>query len=577
MAQAARDQNFVPTLLGVSNVDGTTPIAVYADPTTHRLLVDAAGGSGTVTSVSVVTANGFAGSVATATTTPAITLTTTINAPILAGNGTAISAATTTGSGTTAVLATAPVFPTTITVGAASGATGSILLKGTTSGTVTVKTADAAGTWTLTLPTDDGDNGEVLTTNGSGVTSWEAAPAAALVVGTTTITSGTTTRVLYDNAGVLGEYTISGSGNVAMTTSPVFTTPDLGTPSALVGTNITGTAAGLSIGGTAAVGTAVTVADETTDTSCFITFVTAATGNLGVKSNTNMTFNSNTGVATLASSVLTTTDINGGTIDGVTIGGASAGAITGTTITANTGFMPDANDGAYLGQAGTAFSDLFLAEGGVINWDSGDATITQTGNILAVAGADFRIATADVGTNADSVPTLSSTNTLTNKTFTAPTINAATLNGTFTLTESTSIALDPAQADGTWTGITRAGTAGATLAFGDLCYLAAADSRWELTDADSATTSDRMLGMCVLAAAADGDPTVMLLMGNIQAASKFPTMTIGSALYISDATAGAIITTIPTGADNVIRRVGYALTADELYFNPSMDSQITVA
>lgn len=49
---------------------------------------------GTVTSLSVVTANGFAGSVATATTTPAITLTTTITG-ILQGNGTAIIAATT--------------------------------------------------------------------------------------------------------------------------------------------------------------------------------------------------------------------------------------------------------------------------------------------------------------------------------------------------------------------------------------------------------------------------------------------------------------------------------------------------
>jgi len=47
---------------------------------------------GTVTSVSVVTANGFAGTVATATTTPAITLTTTITG-VLKGNGTAISAA----------------------------------------------------------------------------------------------------------------------------------------------------------------------------------------------------------------------------------------------------------------------------------------------------------------------------------------------------------------------------------------------------------------------------------------------------------------------------------------------------
>lgn len=48
--------------------------------------------TGTVTSASVVSANGFAGTVATATTTPAITLTTTITG-LLNGNGTAISAA----------------------------------------------------------------------------------------------------------------------------------------------------------------------------------------------------------------------------------------------------------------------------------------------------------------------------------------------------------------------------------------------------------------------------------------------------------------------------------------------------
>lgn len=49
-------------------------------------------GTGTVTSVSVVSANGLAGTVATATTTPAITLSTTITG-LLKGNGTAISAA----------------------------------------------------------------------------------------------------------------------------------------------------------------------------------------------------------------------------------------------------------------------------------------------------------------------------------------------------------------------------------------------------------------------------------------------------------------------------------------------------
>lgn len=61
-----------------------------------------------------------------------------------------------------------------------------------------------------------------------------------LTVGTTTITTGTTTRVLFDNAGVLGEYAISGSGSVAMTTSPTFVTPALGTPASGVLTNATG-------------------------------------------------------------------------------------------------------------------------------------------------------------------------------------------------------------------------------------------------------------------------------------------------------------------------------------------------
>jgi len=50
-------------------------------------------GSGTVTSASVVSANGFAGTVANASTTPAITLSTSITG-VIKGNGTALSAAT---------------------------------------------------------------------------------------------------------------------------------------------------------------------------------------------------------------------------------------------------------------------------------------------------------------------------------------------------------------------------------------------------------------------------------------------------------------------------------------------------
>ena len=61
MANAYRDENSVPTLIASSNVDGKTPVRLYADPTTHRLLVDLSGGvtfyaetvSGTINSSNV--------------------------------------------------------------------------------------------------------------------------------------------------------------------------------------------------------------------------------------------------------------------------------------------------------------------------------------------------------------------------------------------------------------------------------------------------------------------------------------------------------------------------------------------
>lgn len=140
------------------------------------------------------------------------------------------------------------------------------------------------------------------------------------------------------------------------------------------------------------------------------------------------------------------------------------------------------------------------------------------------------------------------------------------------LTEKASIALDPAGgADGDYSGITVAGTAGAALSFGDLVYLAAADSRWELADADAASTSgDVMLGIVVLAAAADGNATTILLHGTVRADAAFPALTVSAQVYVGT-TAGDIQVAQPTGTDDVIRVVGRALTANEIYFNPSED------
>lgn len=245
-------------------------------------------------------------------------------------------------------------------------------------------------------------------------------------------------------------------------------------------------------------------------------------------------------------------------VDPTTGNMTGVGNITGGAL-AVTSAAPTANDGAPLGSATVSWSDLFLASGGVINWNNGNCGITHNnpGAFLLVNPGDLRITSANVGTNADSVPTLSSTSTLTNK--------------RLELGESSGqIVLDAAlSADGTYSGIIEAGTAGATLAFGDLIYLQAADSRWELADADAASTSgDVKLGICVLAAASDGSATTVLLFGKVRADTAFPTLTIGAPAY-AGTTAGDIQTAQPSGTDDVIRVIGYGNTADELFFNPS--------
>ncbi len=124
-------------------------------------------------------------------------------------------------------------------------------------------------------------------------------------------------------------------------------------------------------------------------------------------------------------------------------------------------------------------------------------------------------------------------------------------------------------ADGHYSGITEQGTAGEALTFGQLVYAGNSDGWWRRTDANNVDISSRAkLGICVLAAAANSDPTTVLLWGNVRANSQFPTMTQGDAVYVGTAI-GEIQVSTPVGDDDAIRVIGYANTADELAFNPS--------
>lgn len=242
----------------------------------------------------------------------------------------------------------------------------------------------------------------------------------------------------------------------------------------------------------------------------------------------------------------------------ITFLGSSAGADEDLRInlddTANVVVMDSSTSATELDWLGTSGSGALFGLGstGVLIQDDADGAISFTGRS---AGSDENL-TINLDDTADEAVVSSST--------------SANLSlGLNLLVNENGIVLDSAiSADGKYSGITEAGTAGATLAFGDLVYLAVADSRWELADANLSATYDKKLGICVLAAAGDASATTILLWGKVNAATAFPTLTIGAPVYMSE-TAGDVAVAAPTTTDSATRILGTANTGDELFFNPS--------
>jgi len=149
-------------------------------------------------------------------------------------------------------------------------------------------------------------NGTLISLGGSGAIT--ATASNALTIGTglsgTSYNGSTPVTVAIANTAVTaGSYTIgnftvnaqgqltaasnastTGSGNVVLATSPTLVTPNLGTPSTLVGTNITGTASALNIGGNAATATSATSATSATNLSGGTTYALPYQSGVGATS-----------------------------------------------------------------------------------------------------------------------------------------------------------------------------------------------------------------------------------------------------------------------------------------------------
>lgn len=107
-----------------------------------------------------------------------------------------------------------------------------------------------------------------------------------------------------------------------------------------------------------------------------------------------------------------------------------------------------------------------------------------------------------------------------------------------------------------------------TTSIGDLVYLKDTTT-WDKCDANDVTTCNGLLGIA-MEVKNQGDKVLVALPGSFISSSAFPSLIIGSPVYIGENVA-EITTVIPSTSGVVIRVIGWGVAADKLYFYPSPD------
>ena len=126
-------------------------------------------------------------------------------------------------------------------------------------------------------------------------------------------------------------------------------------------------------------------------------------------------------------------------------------------------------------------------------------------------------------------------------------------------------------ADNNISGIVASFTAGEDMNRGDVCFFLADDSKmWK---ANHATGQHKKLIVAMAAEDIDISAAAVgrfLMQGFCRDATTFSTFTIGAAIYGPEAEGGPT-STAPSDDGDLVQVLGWAVTGDMVFFNPSMD------